>query len=58
LPKDVCAYLNHHDKKDLRPKLPTSNGFKIENRSLPVSVSVKMKKHVSDTVALVLPVLS
>ena len=26
--KDVCAYLNHHDKKDLKPKLPTSNGFK------------------------------
>src|SRR5436189_4875395 len=39
--KDVCAYLNHHDNKDLKPKLPTSNGFKIENRSLPVSVSIE-----------------
>ncbi|HEU5167144.1 MAG TPA: phenylalanine--tRNA ligase subunit beta, partial [Chitinophagaceae bacterium] len=39
--KDVCAYLNHHDKKDLKPKLPTSNGFKIENKSLPVSVSIE-----------------
>ncbi len=39
--KDVCAYLNHHDKKDLKPKLPTSNGFKIENKSLPISVSVE-----------------
>src|SRR6476620_8840696 len=42
--KDVCAYLNHHDKKDLRPKLPTSNGFKVENRSLPISVSVENEK--------------
>ena len=42
--KDVCAYLNHHDKKDLRPKLPTSNGFKIENKSLPISVSVENEK--------------
>ncbi len=42
--KDVCAYLNHHDKKDLKPKLPTSNGFKIENRSLPISVSVENEK--------------
>src|SRR6188474_2548326 len=42
--KDVCAYLNHHDKKDLRPKLPTSNSFKIENRSLPISVSVENTK--------------
>src|SRR4029079_2519230 len=42
--KDVCAYLNHHDKKDLKPKLPTSNGFKIENKSLPISVSVENEK--------------
>ena len=42
--KDVCAYLNHHDKKDLKPKLPTSNGFKIENKSLPVSVSIENTK--------------
>ncbi len=42
--KDVCAYLNHHDKKDLKPKLPTSNGFKIENNSLPISVSIENTK--------------
>jgi phenylalanyl-tRNA synthetase beta chain len=42
--KDVCAYLNHHDKKDLKPKLPTSNGFKIDNKSLPVSVSIENTK--------------
>jgi len=42
--KDVCAYLNHHDKKDMKPKLPTSNGFKIENKSLPISVSVENEK--------------
>jgi len=42
--KDVCAYLNHHDKKDLKPKLPTSNGFKVENKSLPISVLVENEK--------------
>ena len=42
--KDVCAYLNHHDKKDLKPKLPGSNGFKVENRSLPISVSIENTK--------------
>jgi phenylalanyl-tRNA synthetase beta chain len=39
--KDVCAYLAHHDKKELRPKIPNSNSFKIDNKSLPISVSVE-----------------
>lgn len=39
--RDVCAYLSHHDKKDIKPKLPLSNGFKIDNTSLPVEVKVE-----------------
>lgn len=39
--RDVCAYLSHHDKKELRPKLPHSNNFKVDNNSLPVQVSVE-----------------
>jgi phenylalanyl-tRNA synthetase beta chain len=39
--RDVCAYLAHHDKKELRPKIPNSNSFKVDNKSLPVSVSVE-----------------
>ena len=42
--KDVCAYLAHHDKKDLRPKIPNSNSFKIDNKSLLVSVTVENTK--------------
>ncbi|MCX6315737.1 MAG: phenylalanine--tRNA ligase subunit beta [Bacteroidetes bacterium] len=39
--RDVCAYLCHHDKKDIRPKLPSTNGFKADNQSLPVTVQVE-----------------
>lgn len=39
--RDVCAYLSHHDKKEIRPKLPNSNGFKIESSGLPIHVEVK-----------------
>jgi phenylalanyl-tRNA synthetase beta chain len=39
--RDVCAYLSHHDKKELKPVLPNSNGLKPENNSLPVEVSVE-----------------
>ena len=39
--RDVCAYLNHHDKNDGKPKLPNSNGFKIDNNSLPIDVKVE-----------------
>lgn len=41
--RDVCAYLSHHDKKDIKPKLPYSNGFKPDNNSLPVSVTIVNK---------------
>lgn len=39
--RDVCAYLSHHDKKDIKPKLPVTNGFKADNNSFPVSVTVE-----------------
>lgn len=39
--RDVCAYLSHHDKKDLRPKLPNSNGFKAEQHSLIIDVVIE-----------------
>lgn len=39
--RDVCAYLSHHDKKDLKPKLPNGNGFKTENTSLVIDVKVE-----------------
>lgn len=42
--RDVCAYLSHHDKKDLKPKLPNGNGFKTDNTSLTVQVKVENEK--------------
>ena len=38
--KDVCAYLSHHDKKDIRVKIPNSNSFKTDTNNLPFSVTV------------------
>lgn len=39
--RDICAYLNHHDKKDIKPKLPNSNGFKVDNILLTINVKVE-----------------
>lgn len=39
--RDVCAYLNHHDKKGIKPILPNGNGFKIDNTSFPIDVKVE-----------------
>jgi phenylalanyl-tRNA synthetase beta chain len=39
--RDVCAYLSHHDKKEIRPKLPTTNNFKVDNTSFAISVIVE-----------------
>jgi len=39
--RDVCAYLSHHDKNNLRPKIPTSNSFKVDNNSLPIRVTIE-----------------
>lgn len=38
--RDVCAYLSHHDKKELKPVLPLNN-FKTDNQSLPISVNIE-----------------
>ncbi len=39
--RDVCAYLSHHDKSDSKPKLPNSNGFKVDNTSVSIDVKVE-----------------
>ena len=41
--RDVCAYLTHHDKKEIKPKYPYSNGFKADNKSLLINVSIENK---------------
>lgn len=41
--RDVCAYLTHHDKKELKPVLPQT-AFKVDKTTLPVSVSIENKK--------------
>ncbi len=39
--KDVCAYLTHHGKKEMRVKSPFNNLFKSDNNSLPIKVVVE-----------------
>lgn len=39
--RDVCAYLSHHDKIQVRPQLPSTGSFKIDSNSLPVSVTIE-----------------
>ena len=39
--RDVCAYLSHHDKKDVKPRLPNGNGFKVDNTSVTIEVKVE-----------------
>ncbi len=39
--KDVCAYLNHHDKKTYKVKTPYSNSFKVDNTSLAINVTIE-----------------
>lgn len=39
--RDVCAWLTHHDKKDLKPKLPLSNSFKPDNNNSAVTVTIE-----------------
>jgi phenylalanyl-tRNA synthetase beta chain len=42
--RDVCAYLSHHDKKDIKPKLPINNGFKVDNTTQTIDVKVENTK--------------
>ena len=39
--RDICAYLSHHDKKDIKPKLPNGNGFKVDNTSFSIDIKVE-----------------
>src|SRR3954463_8328888 len=41
--RDVCAYLSHHDKKDLKPLLPSIT-FKADSSKLEISVTIKDEK--------------
>lgn len=38
--RDVCAYLSHHDKKEIKPVLPQNN-FKVDKAILEISVAVE-----------------
>jgi phenylalanyl-tRNA synthetase beta chain len=42
--KDVCAYINHHYKKDAQVKYPFTNNFKPDNKSLEIKVDVQNTK--------------
>ena len=39
--RDVCAYMTHHFAGNAKVKSPFSNTFKIEDKSLPIPVSVE-----------------
>jgi len=39
--KDVCAYLSHHTKKEIKVIAPYKNAFKPDNNSLPIKVEIK-----------------
>ncbi len=42
--RDICAYLSHHEKKHYAVKTPYSNTFKIEENTVPVTVSIENPK--------------
>jgi len=39
--RDVCAFLSRHENKEFSPKLPYPDDLKIEDNSMPVSVSIE-----------------
>lgn len=39
--RDVCAYLSHHDRKDVKPKLPSNNAFKQDSSAINLEVKVE-----------------
>lgn len=39
--REVCAYLNRHDKKEYKPKLPVINNFKADSQTLPIKVLIE-----------------
>jgi phenylalanyl-tRNA synthetase beta chain len=41
--RDVCAWLTHHDKRDLKIKLPQFNSFKPDNNTSSISAEIENK---------------
>lgn len=41
--RDVCAYLSHHNKKDIVVKSPFKNNFKPDNQGLQMNVVIENK---------------
>ena len=39
--KDVCAYLSHHNKKEIKVQSPYKNTFKADDNTLPFKVKIK-----------------
>ncbi len=39
--RDVCAWLSLHENKEYRAKQPSTNAFKTDNNSLPITVSIE-----------------
>jgi phenylalanyl-tRNA synthetase beta chain len=39
--RDICAYLWHHDKKEISVVLPFKNGFKADNNDLVIDVQIE-----------------
>ncbi len=42
--RDVCAYLSHHNKKEVLVKYPYKNNFKPDNQGLQMEVVIENKK--------------
>jgi phenylalanyl-tRNA synthetase beta chain len=39
--RDVCAWLSHHENKEIRPKMPSLNTFKAGNNSASIAVKIE-----------------
>jgi phenylalanyl-tRNA synthetase beta chain len=39
--RDVCAYLSHHERSDLRPQLPTPTALKPSSKNNPINVHIE-----------------
>ncbi len=42
--RDVCAYLSHHNKKDIKPTFPSTNNLAVKKGARPLSVTVENDK--------------
>ena len=39
--RDVCAHISYHEKKDIKPKFPNGNRFKVDNTLLTIEVKIE-----------------